>query len=217
MFSSCYLTPFYWSGHKFSASYGESGFVYKNSTKAMLIYWLAHFFVFSSQTRYCMKYYFIREKTIRKKKLIIRIIITIHYRCNYKEIVSNYSSSSKIEGEQQLVLLLAAWRLLLFNILGGKTAWLAIKSETSIKKDKYTNFSGVWEKYFSWCLTADQSASLQITFETYFPISVFKIMFQLLLSSCRSWYLKYKTFLLYRPKARKVMLQEKGMLSSTEK
>lgn len=77
---------------------------------------------------------------------MIRIIITIHYRCNYKEITSNYSSSDEVEEERQLVLLFAAWRLLLFNILWGKTACVGIKSETSIKKDKYSNFLGVWEE-----------------------------------------------------------------------
>lgn len=76
---------------------------------------------------------------------MIRIIITIHYRCNYKEITSNYSSSDEVEEERQLVLLFAAWRLL-FNILWGKTAWVGIKSETSMKKDKYTNFLGVREE-----------------------------------------------------------------------
>lgn len=111
-----------------------------------------------------------------------RIIITVHYRCNYKKITSNYSSSSEIE-EWQLILLLAAWRLLLFNILWGKTAWVAIKSGTSMKKDKYTNFLGVWDVfYFPWCLTVDQPASLQVIFGTYFPIILFRFLFQLLLT-----------------------------------
>lgn len=39
---------------------------------------------------------------------MIKIIITVHYRCNYKEITSNYSSSGEVEEEQQLVLLFAA-------------------------------------------------------------------------------------------------------------
>lgn len=85
----------------------------------------------------------------------------IHYRCNYKKITSSYSSG---EVEEQVVLLFAVWRLLLFNILWSKTAKVAIKSETRTKKDKYTNFLGVWEKlFFCWCLL-NQPASLQVIF-----------------------------------------------------
>lgn len=133
---------------------------------------------------------------------MIKIIITIHYRCNYTEITSNYSSSGKVEEERQLVLLFAAWRLLLFNILWGKTAWVAIKCETSMKRDKYTNFLGLWEKLvLAWWLTVRQSASLQVKFETEFHVTSLKFLF-----SCYWLYLSpdvlstklYTTSLFYR-------------------
>lgn len=58
-------------------------------------------------------------------------------------------------------------------------------------KDKYINFLGIWEKAISWWLTADQSASLQITFETFFPTMLLKFMFTIYLiwTTC----FKYKT------------------------
>lgn len=140
---------------------------------------------------------------------MIRIIITIHYRCNYKKITSNYSSSGEVEEERQLVLLFAAWRLLLLNILWGKTAWVAIKSETSMKKNKHTNFLGVWEKLFFFLVADGRSAIItpsniwnllpHYTFQILVPIAIELIGLDASSTKLYTTRLVYRAFKILKP------------------